>query len=986
MNPKTQKRKAKNASSKPVDRCTAYAQAVINGEIVAGPFVRGACQRHLNDLKNAGTRGLYYDEHEAAEAIAFFEECLCLNGGQFEGLPFILFPWQSFIIGSLFGWKRKSDGMRRFRVAFIETPKGPLALDTPIATVNGWTTMGEIKTGDIVFNSQGKPTPVVGVSPIFTARKCYRLRFSDGAEIVADAEHEWYTAVLRNGKRPGPRKDATVGEYEKKNTAHIAATLSMPISSSRHPQAKWNHRVEVSPALDLPDIRLPIDPYTLGAWLGDGDSDAARITCEDDEIMQYIADAGYILGKRHCRPGNRAFRQAFGLQDQSRCARGHERSKHANGSHCRACDRERDHLKRNGTGLSRRNNISMNELMASLGLFRKKQIITPYFRAGVRQRLSLLQGLMDTDGHVAKGGKCEITLCDERLANDVLSLLRSLGYKCVIRESEAKLNGKTIGPRWRIGFQAYRSQPPVRLARKFANLEDEPRTRPLSRGRMIVACDQVESVPVRCITVASEDHMFLAGHNLVPTCNSGKSPLAAGIGLKGLVADNEPRAEVYAAATYKDQAMVLFRDAMAFYDQSPELQKRLVASGTGEKRWSLSYPVKGSFFRPISSEKKGQSGPRPHMALLDEIHEHRDGTVIEMLRAGFKFRRQPLSFMITNSGHDKTTVGWEYHDMGTKIACEQLENDEFFAYICALDEEDLEEDRYLEDESLWAKVNPSLDAGIPGYEYIRGQIKEARGMPSKMSTVKRLCFCIWTEAENPAISREAWMACQDKDYPVDILTGRRAWGGLDLSAVNDLTAFALMFEPREDDPLWRLKVWFWIPGIGIYRKEETDHVPYIAWRDAGYINAIDRKTVDYEFVITELVELCSAYNVQKIAFDRWKMKDFEKDRERLGATLPEMVEFGQGYQSMSPAIKIFETKFTEETMRHDGNPCLTWCASNVVAVEDAAENKKYDKSRSIGRIDGIIAAVMACGILEEGEEKSVYEGMTAEEIKARMAF
>jgi phage terminase large subunit-like protein len=361
------------------------------------------------------------------------------------------------------------------------------------------------------------------------------------------------------------------------------------------------------------------------------------------------------------------------------------------------------------------------------------------------------------------------------------------------------------------------------------------------------------------------------------------------------------------------------------------------------------------------------------MALLDEIHEHTDGNIIEMLRAGFKFRRQPLSFMITNSGHDKTSVCWEYHDMGTKVALEQLENDEFFAFICSLDDEDLKDDGYLADEALWTKVNPSLDAGIPGYEYIRGQIKEARGMPSKMSTVKRLCFCIWTEAENPAISREAWMACQDKGYGDDILAGRRAWGGLDLSAVKDLTAFALMFEPSSEDLFWRLKVWFWIPGVGIRLKEEQDHVPYIAWRDGGYINAIDRKTIDYEFVVAELVQICAAYDVQKIAFDRWKKKDFDKDMARLGVTLPEMVEFGQGYQSMSPAIKVFETKFTEGTMRHDGNPCLTWCAANVVAVEDAAENKKYDKSRSIGRIDGIVAAVMACGILEEGEEKSVYE-------------
>ena len=467
---------------------------------------------------------------------------------------------------------------------------------------------------------------------------------------------------------------------------------------------------------------------------------------------------------------------------------------------------------------------------------------------------------------------------------------------------------------------------------------------------------------------------------------SGKSPLAAGVGLKGLVADGEPRAEVYAAATFKDQAMVLFRDAIAFYDQSPKLQNILVASGTGSMRWNLAYLKKGSFFRVISSEKKGQSGPRPHVVLLDEIHEHTDGTIIEMLRAGFKFRRQPMSFMITNAGHDKSSVCWEYHDLGTKVATGQLVNDEFFSYICALDDADLVDDLYLDDESLWAKVNPSLDAGLPGYDYIRGQIREARGLPSKMATVRRLCFCIWTEAENPAISREAWMACRDADYPVELLKGRKCWGGLDLSATQDLTAFAAMFQPTEEDPLWRLKVWFWIPGVGLRMKADQDHVPYIAWRDAGYIRAIDRKTVEYEFVITDLVAMLSDFDCQKIALDRWRMKDFKKDQLRLGVELPELVEFGQGYQSMSPAIKVFETKLIQGTLRHDGNPCLTWCASNVVAIQDAAENKKYDKSRSIGRIDGIVAAAMACGIIEEVDPRSVYEGMTADEIKARMAF
>jgi len=446
---------------------------------------------------------------------------------------------------------------------------------------------------------------------------------------------------------------------------------------------------------------------------------------------------------------------------------------------------------------------------------------------------------------------------------------------------------------------------------------------------------------------------------------SGKSPIAAGIGLKGLVADKEPRAEVYAAATYKDQAMVLFRDAIAFYDQSPDLQTRLKASGLGSKRWKLESLDKGSFFKVISSERKGQSGPRPHIALLDEIHEHPDGNIIEMIRAGFKFRRQPLSFMITNAGHDKTSVCWEYHDLGTKVALGQLENDEFFSYICSLDDEDLVDDKYLTDESLWKKVNPSLEYGLPGYDYIRGQVKEAQGMPSKMATVKRLCFCQWTEAENPAIGKEVWFSCQDKDYPDEILIGRRCWGGLDLSAVNDLTAFALLFEPSVKDLFWRLKVWFWIPGIGLVKKSDQDRVPYIAWRDCGFITAIDRKTIEYDFVIPDIAKISSQFKVQKIAYDRWNYKNFEKELLRMGVQLPEMVEFGQGYQSMSPAIKVFETKLIQSTIRHDGNPCLTWNAANVVAVEDPAKNKKYDKSRSTGRIDGIIASVMACGIIEQ---------------------
>ena len=238
---------------------------------------------------------------------------------------------------------------------------------------------------------------------------------------------------------------------------------------------------------------------------------------------------------------------------------------------------------------------------------------------------------------------------------------------------------------------------------------------------------------------------------------SGKSPLAAGIGLYGMMADGEARSEVYAAATKKDQAMILFRDAVAMVDQSPQLTRRIHKSGVGANAWNLAYLQQGSFFRPISADD-GQSGPRPHIALLDEIHEHRNGNVVEMLRAGTKSRRQALMFMITNSGVSKTSVCWEYHDYGAKVAAGQIEDDSFFSYICALDEGD----EPFKDEDCWHKANPSLHDGLPGVKYLREQVREARGMPGKESIVRRLNFCQWVEAEAPWIGSDVWFDAQDK--------------------------------------------------------------------------------------------------------------------------------------------------------------------------------------------------------------------------------
>lgn len=168
---------------------------------------------------------------------------------------------------------------------------------------------------------------------------------------------------------------------------------------------------------------------------------------------------------------------------------------------------------------------------------------------------------------------------------------------------------------------------------------------------------------------------------------SGKSPMSAGIGIYGLVADGESRAEVYIAATKRDQAMVMFRDAVSMVDQSPALSSKIKKRGRLDQVWSLVYPKTSSFFMPISSED-GQSGPRPSVGLIDEVHEHKDAKVINMMQAGFKFRVQPMIVMITNSGSDKLSPCGERHDYAIKIATGQKHDDEFFGYVCALDDGD----------------------------------------------------------------------------------------------------------------------------------------------------------------------------------------------------------------------------------------------------------------------------------------------------------
>lgn len=448
---------------------------------------------------------------------------------------------------------------------------------------------------------------------------------------------------------------------------------------------------------------------------------------------------------------------------------------------------------------------------------------------------------------------------------------------------------------------------------------------------------------------------------------SGKSPLAAGLGIKGLCADNTPRAEIYAAATTRDQANVLFRDAIAMVRQSPELARRCIINGALGREYNIAYHYAHSFYRPLSKEEAEKSGKRPHITLVDELHEHPDDTMIEMARAGLKNRRNGLVFVITNSGSDKLSVCGQYHDTAVKVSHGQLQDDSFFAYVCAHDEG---EDPFSS-ETCWYKTNPSLAHGLPGLQYLREQVAGARGLPAREAMVRRLNFCEWTAADSPAISRHVWVQAQ-RNYTLADMKGRRAYGGLDLSSTTDLTAYVLNFEPREPGEPWAAFAWFWLPDDNLAERERKDRVPYGLWKHQGHLLTTPGGAVNKRHVARVIAQTAAEHNIVTIGYDLWGVAALKTILQEEGISLP-LVGFGQGYKSMGPAWAEFEERLINGRQAHPGHPVLTWNAANAVTVTDPAGNHKPAKDRATGRIDGLVALVMSIGVsLSPAEQRIVH--------------
>lgn len=439
---------------------------------------------------------------------------------------------------------------------------------------------------------------------------------------------------------------------------------------------------------------------------------------------------------------------------------------------------------------------------------------------------------------------------------------------------------------------------------------------------------------------------------------NGKSPMAAGIGLYCLVADGEAGAQVYSAATMRDQAKIVWSDAEKMVKAS---KLRPVVECFVN---NLTY--EGSFFRPLSADHSKLDGLRVHCAILDEVHEHPNSRVVDKITAGTKGRRQPLIVEITNAGFNRHSVCWQHHEYSAKILEQVLENDSWFGFIAAVDDED----DPLHDESCWIKANPNLGVSITE-KYLREQVTAALAMPAKQNIVLRLNFTRWTEQSVRWLDMATWDRGAE---PIDEmeLRGRQCFAGLDLARVSDLTALALLFPPVDVDERWKVIMRYWVPEEDIETRALRDRVPYDVWTRDGLITPTPGNTTDFAFIEKGVLDLAAQYELKELAYDRTFAGELVNNLMDEGIT---MVPFGQGFLSMATPTQELERKVKAGEILHGGHPVLRWNASNVSVQQDAAGNIKPDKERSVERIDGIVALVMALGrgmVRDQGDGGSVY--------------
>ena len=430
---------------------------------------------------------------------------------------------------------------------------------------------------------------------------------------------------------------------------------------------------------------------------------------------------------------------------------------------------------------------------------------------------------------------------------------------------------------------------------------------------------------------------------------NGKSSLMAGLLLYFLAVLSEKARfmQIYSAAGSSEQAAVVFRCAAQMVKQSAALSKIIRVIEFTKRMRNLR---NDATYNVLSRESGTAHGINATMCVFDETFNQRDSLLWDAIERSQGTQPEPLLISISTAGTDRESLCYRLYDYGKKVNTGEIDDPSFYCKIYEADESD-----DWEDEKVWRKANPAIGSGFRFPEEMQTSFNRAKQIPSEENLFRNQYLNQWTKAEVRWLSSAVWDACGEP-FSIADLEGKECYGGLDLSASKDLTAFVLLFKPSFQGDKWKLFPFFWIPGDNVAERSRRDGAPYDAWVRAGLLMTTPGNVVDYDALREKIFELNGKYKLLQIGCDPWNRYNLIPKLQADGLNV---FDVRQGFKSMSPGMKEFERMLLNKEITHAGSPVLRWMADSTVCVTDPAGNVKPDKSHRNKRIDGIVASIIA---------------------------
>lgn len=432
---------------------------------------------------------------------------------------------------------------------------------------------------------------------------------------------------------------------------------------------------------------------------------------------------------------------------------------------------------------------------------------------------------------------------------------------------------------------------------------------------------------------------------------NGKTSECAGKALYHLIYDREAGAQIYFAATKEDQAKIGFNDCQKISQATPGLRPLV-------KNMVKSLLFGNGFIKPLGSDSNTQDGFDPSWGVIDEYHAHKTDEMLNVLESGMGARRQPMIDVITTAGFNKEYPCFSALRKTAIDVLKGIKKDEsLLALIFEMDEDD-----DWHDESVWVKSNPNMDVSVK-LDFLKTRFRSAVNEGgTKEVDFRTKNLNQWTNSADTWIPDEVFMNCGDQ---LPDLSGKPCYMGLDLASTEDMNSLAIFFP---GDPAY-LMVKYWIPEDTMMRRVK-DGADHFRWKQEGWLNVTPGNTTDYEFIIEEITRLSDKHKVLKLGYDPWNAKQVAIRLQDNGLRTEEV---RQGIPSMGEPTKKMESMIRNKKLIHGGNPILRWNNSNVIIVKDANENYRMDKSKSYGKIDGMVATVDAlCVWMRENKPESTF--------------